>query len=936
MLGLLVGILLGLWQGPLVQIYRHYPHQAPETLHLYLKAPTERLLLRQAHRVRKTGAWWRFRLLRRDLSALGHLKAGILRAAVRTEPTLDVANAFSQAFFDTLPAGDTLTYGFQFRGGALRLFALPEPGTGGLVLALKRLPAGPVVLDAGSGPGGNPEIHDTLAAGAYEVRIYGTYAGPVVLLMAGETPVTWARGRESRRARTLGMGTAWHRIGRPVHRVLLGHVDTGVDFDHPDFQDSLGRTRLRFAWDQTISPVSGEQSPPEFGYGVEYDSSWFWYHAADVRLNDTWGHGTFTLGLMGSNGQATNGALPPGRFIGLCPEAPLATVKTTFYDDAIVDGVAYLFLRADQMGLPAVVNLSLRGHYGPHDGTDPFSRSVSDLTGPGHIVVAAVGNDRYANLHTEFPAPSTSTESQIWVYYGHIAADYWIPGDFPYRFRLRAAVPDSTDDWAWCPDVRALGTGPGAGPTPTDTGAMATCRNGLYSPWGSAYLESPWIPVNGPVFVVFVHWYAFQAGVDGGVVWIRRGAADDFHKITPLGGYPASLQYENGFSGASGAWRTDTLFVDSLGAGDSLQVRWVFYSDGLVQSDGWFLDRVQVADTLGTLLWQVTFEADSEGFVHGHLNEVAAGPGTTIQAWLGGAPDAGGGLATLSVPADPYPENGDREGVVLIQQVDAFGAYASNPWRLTLEAMAGAAPGPIHGWVFDRAHRNNRFANKVSPWYTVGTPATGDAVIAVGATTTQLIWFTYPSGSYYDAGAFGYIGDLAPFTSLGPRRDGALRPHLVAPGHFLISSRAEETSSTDVTTVVDYWHRAGAGTSASSPLVSGLVALLLEASPALGPETVLDSLAAWARLEDPGIATWPDSARGYGKAFAAGALDTLYFQPGDANGDGRVDPLDPVFLSGFLYRLGASPNPLRAADLDHDGHLTPADLDLLSQLLFGP
>ena len=930
----LVLLLVSLWQGPVVRYALRYPQQAPETLHLFLKR-SDRAPLPGAPRARKTGPWWRLHLARSHLADLQTLRGpGVLRQAVRTEPTLDVANAFAQAVLDTLDPAETLRIGFQFRGGALRLFVLPEPGTGGLAVDLYQKNLGLLASDTGSGPGGNPELVDTLPAGVYEVRIAGTYAGPVALLVAGETPVTWARETVDRRARGLGLGTPWHRIARPVRHVLVGHVDTGVDFDHPDLRDSLGRSRLRFAWDQTLSPVAGEHAPPGFGYGVEYDSTWFRDHPSEVRLTDTWGHGTFTLGLVGSTGEATNGALPPYRYIGLTPEAPLATVKTTFYEDDIVDGVAYLFQRADDLGLPAVVNLSLRGHYGPHDGTDPFSRSISDLAGPGHLVVAAVGNDRYAALHTQFPAPTTSTESQLLVYTGELAADYWIPGDFPYRFRLQAAVPDSTDDWAWCPDLRDLSAGPGAGPTPSDTGVMATCRTGNYRPWGSAFLETPGVAVPGPVRVAFVHWYDFEPGVDGGVIWVRRGTGD-FRKVTPSGGYPGSLQYEAGYSGSSGGWRTDTIRMDSLSPGDTLWVRWVFYSNGTIQNSGWYLDRVAFLDTADTPFWQATFEADSEGFRHGHLNELAAGPGTTIQAWLGGAPDAGGGLALLSVPGDPYPENGDREGVVWIQEVDAFPDYATHPWRLSLEALAGTAPGQIHGWVFARSHRNNRFANKVSPWYTVGTPATGDSVIAVGATTTQLVWFTYPSGSYYDAGAFGDLGGLAPFSSLGPRRDHTMRPHLVAPGHFLISSRAEESPVSSVTTVVDFWHRAGAGTSASSPLVSGLVALLLEKTPALSPSAVLDSLHAWAR-RDSGLAAWPDSAVGWGKAFASGALDSLYFRPGDANGDGTVDPRDLVFLSGFLYHHGPTPNPRQAADLNGNGHLDADDLFLLARSLFGP
>ncbi len=53
------------------------------------------------------------------------------------------------------------------------------------------------------------------------------------------------------------------------------------------------------------------------------------------------------------------------------------------------------------MGLPAVVNLSLGNQFGPHDGTDDFDVTMDLLSGPGHIVVAAAGNDRGDAVHAE-------------------------------------------------------------------------------------------------------------------------------------------------------------------------------------------------------------------------------------------------------------------------------------------------------------------------------------------------------------------------------------------------------------------------------------------------------------------------------------------------------------------------------------------------------
>ena len=47
------------------------------------------------------------------------------------------------------------------------------------------------------------------------------------------------------------------------------------------------------------------------------------------------------------------------------------------------------------MGLPAVVNLSLGGDFGPHDGTSVLERGLSAFVGddkPGRVIVVASGN----------------------------------------------------------------------------------------------------------------------------------------------------------------------------------------------------------------------------------------------------------------------------------------------------------------------------------------------------------------------------------------------------------------------------------------------------------------------------------------------------------------------------------------------------------------
>jgi subtilisin family serine protease len=181
-------------------------------------------------------------------------------------------------------------------------------------------------------------------------------------------------------------------IGSVGRGVIVGLVDTGVDFTHPDFLvDALGRSRILYLWDQTLvgagpGPVGGTT----FGYGVECPQASL--TAAGCASRDSVGHGTHVLGTAAGDGSATGGGLPAGQFAGVAPGADLVVVKTSGLATAVVDGVNYIFRRAAQLGRPAVVNLSLGAQWGPHDGTLPEEEELDSLVGAGRIVVAAAGN----------------------------------------------------------------------------------------------------------------------------------------------------------------------------------------------------------------------------------------------------------------------------------------------------------------------------------------------------------------------------------------------------------------------------------------------------------------------------------------------------------------------------------------------------------------
>lgn len=178
--------------------------------------------------------------------------------------------------------------------------------------------------------------------------------------------------------------------------VLIGVVDTGLDLSHEDFRRD-GQSRVLGVWDQTVPPAAS--APRAFSYGQEWSNAEI--NAGIVAERDTQGHGTHVMGIAAGNGSATGLGRPAYRFVGMAPEAMLLAVKTDFYTASVADAVEYIFDRASAMGVPAVANLSLGHHFGPHDGTEDLDRALAALSGPGRIIVAAAGNEQEDDIHAE-------------------------------------------------------------------------------------------------------------------------------------------------------------------------------------------------------------------------------------------------------------------------------------------------------------------------------------------------------------------------------------------------------------------------------------------------------------------------------------------------------------------------------------------------------
>lgn len=209
--------------------------------------------------------------------------------------------------------------------------------------------------------------------------------------------------------------------------IVVGVVDTGIDYTHLDFcYDSDGdgveeSSRILSIWDQTQGLFGARYSLEEIesdialGYGPSEGS---------VRQADTDGHGTHVASIAAGDGSSS-----PYAIVGVAPEAWIVAVKTSFYTSDILAGVEHVFDEADVLGVPAVVNLSLGGHEGPHDGTSLFEQGLDELTqGAGRIVVVSAGNEGNLAIHTSGTLQGSGVTFEVEATDWEVELSLWYPG----------------------------------------------------------------------------------------------------------------------------------------------------------------------------------------------------------------------------------------------------------------------------------------------------------------------------------------------------------------------------------------------------------------------------------------------------------------------------------------------------------------------------
>lgn len=172
--------------------------------------------------------------------------------------------------------------------------------------------------------------------------------------------------------------------------IILGIIDTGVDFQHIAFKDKNGNNRIVRAY-----KLSSSNSTSLTTYSTATQINNLTYDTNDED------HGTHTSSTAGGSSVIVNGDNVTvtddhanATYGGMAPEADLVIAGlSSLYTTSIGTAIQNICNYADQVGKPCVISLSLGSHAGPHDGTGTIASIVDQCAGNNHIIVYAASND---------------------------------------------------------------------------------------------------------------------------------------------------------------------------------------------------------------------------------------------------------------------------------------------------------------------------------------------------------------------------------------------------------------------------------------------------------------------------------------------------------------------------------------------------------------
>ncbi|WP_312372613.1 S8 family peptidase [Lachnoclostridium sp.] len=200
--------------------------------------------------------------------------------------------------------------------------------------------------------------------------------------------------------------------------VLIGIIDSGINYLHPAFRYSDNTTKIQAIWDQTLNNEATSGKDTEFSYGTIYTKDDI-NHALKqpnpltiVPTDDEFGHGTMIAGIAVGSEDEKN------EFSGVAPLSELVVVKLKqakniikdifavsndkicYQESDIMKGIRFVFETAKNLKRPFVLCIALGTNQGGHYSLGPLTDFLEFITTfPGLCSVISGGNEGNTGRH---------------------------------------------------------------------------------------------------------------------------------------------------------------------------------------------------------------------------------------------------------------------------------------------------------------------------------------------------------------------------------------------------------------------------------------------------------------------------------------------------------------------------------------------------------
>ncbi|MEE0036599.1 MAG: S8 family peptidase [Coprococcus sp.] len=198
-------------------------------------------------------------------------------------------------------------------------------------------------------------------------------------------------------------------LGLDGKDIVIGIVDTGIDILNEEFLNEYGRTRIKYAWDQSVNSSSGDGYAGEFPFGTYY---------TEEQLNRFVEEGKSVLRGEDNHGNYL-ASIAAGRNNGIAENSDLVVVKLKkakenlkelygvrqgeAYSEAdIMLAIAYILQCSYRLRKTVSILIGFGTNSGSHTGSAALEAYINNIgILRGVCVSVAGGNEGAAGHHTE-------------------------------------------------------------------------------------------------------------------------------------------------------------------------------------------------------------------------------------------------------------------------------------------------------------------------------------------------------------------------------------------------------------------------------------------------------------------------------------------------------------------------------------------------------